>query len=153
VNPLGFAPGIPTELNVMVELERAEEAQMVDQLDAETEPEDLATTLTLLVRRVSAAEQRLGPLIFRDMLGLHFSSTRPIEDDVTEHPLLEFVVATIRKAQRAGRVSHDADADELGVFFLTGLFALLATGASTANAEGTMLDRYVNTIVRGMETR
>ena len=41
----------------------------------------------------------------------------------------------------------DADPGELGVIFLTGLFALLATGATTA------LDRYVLTIVQGMEER
>ena len=52
-----------------------------------------------------------------------------------------------------GRVSQDADAGELGVFFLTGLFALLATGVSASRARTALLDRYVMTIVRGMETR
>ncbi len=83
--------------------------------------------LSLLVREVLAAERRLGPVFFRDMLGLHFSSTRPVEDKLGEHPLAEFVVAAIAEAQAAGRVTADAEAGELGVFFLTGLFALLAT--------------------------
>jgi hypothetical protein len=103
--------------------------------------------LTLLVRQVLAAEERLGPVVFKDMLGLHFSATRPVEDELGEHPLAGFVIAAIADAQAAGRVSRDADPGELGVIFLTGLFALLATGATAS------LDRYVLTIVQGMEER
>ena len=39
---------------------------------------------------------------FRDMLGLHFSSTRPVEDELSEHPLAEFVIAAIAEAQARG---------------------------------------------------
>lgn len=138
----------PTKEHVLVELERAEEAKIVATLDTRaTTPDDLVSLLTLLVDRVLAAEQRLGPVVFKDMLGLHFSATRPIEDELREHPLAGFVVAAIGDAQAAGRVSQDADPGELGVIFLTGLFALLATGATTS------LDRYVLTIVQGMEER
>jgi len=105
------------------------------------------------MRHVRAAEQRLGQVVFRDMLGLHFSSARPVEEELSEHPLAEFLVSAIRKAQRTGRVPRDADAGELGVFFLTGLFALLATGGAAGDARDAMLDRYVVTIVHGMETR
>ncbi len=87
------------------------------------------------------------------MLGLHFSSTRPVEDELSEHPLAEFVIAAIAEAQAAGRVAPDADAGELGVFFLTGLFALLATDTSAPRARAALMDRYVKTIVLGMETR
>jgi hypothetical protein len=87
------------------------------------------------------------------MLGLHFSSTRPVEDELREHPLAEFVIAALREAQAGEQVPPDADAGELGVFFLTGLFALLATGIATPGARAATLDRYVTTIVRGMEAR
>jgi hypothetical protein len=70
-----------------------------------------------------------------------------------EHPLAEFVVAVIAQAQVAGGVSRDADAGELGVIFLTGLFALLATGVTASRARTALLDRYVTTVVRGMEER
>jgi AcrR family transcriptional regulator len=144
----------PTKEHVMVELERAEEALIVAELDnGQTAPDDLTSMLSMLVRHVRAAEQRLGPVVFRDMLGLHFSSARPVEDELRKHPLAEFLVSAIKKAQRAGRVPRDADAGELGVFFLTGLFALLATGGAAGDARGAMLDRYVVTIVQGMETR
>ena len=95
----------------MVELERAEEAKIVARLGTkQPEPTDLLSVLSLLVREVLAAERRLGPVFFRDMLGLHFSSTRPVEDELSEHPLAEFVIAAIAEAQGAGRVARDADA-------------------------------------------
>jgi AcrR family transcriptional regulator len=138
----------PTKEHVLVELERAEEAKIVAMLDTPSAaPDDLLSLLTLLVGQVLAAEQRLGPVVFRDMLGLHFSATRPIEDELAVHPLAGFVIAAIADAQAADRVSRDADPGELGVIFLTGLFALLATGATAS------LDRYVLTIVQGMEER
>jgi AcrR family transcriptional regulator len=142
----------PTKEHVLVELERAEEAKIVAKLDARTKsPDDLMSVLKLLVREVLAAERRLGPVVFRDMLGLHFSATRPIEDELAEHPLAGFVVAAIAEAQAAELVSRAADAGELGVIFLTGLFALLATGVEANRARAGLLDRYVTTIVRGME--
>ena len=138
----------PTKEHVLVELERAEEAKIVESLDTRAAPpDDLLSLLTLLVHRVLAAEERLGPVVFKDMLGLHFSATRPIEDELGQHPLAGFVIAAIADAQAAGRVSRDTDAGELGVIFLSGLFALLAIGATES------LDRYVLTIVQGMEER
>jgi AcrR family transcriptional regulator len=144
----------PTKEHVVVEVERAEEAKIVARLGGKnSEPTGLLSMLSLLVREVLAAERRLGPVFFRDMLGLHFSSTRPVEDELSEHPLAEFVVAAITEAQGAGRVAHDTDAGELGVFFLTGLFALLATDTSSPRTRAALMDRYVKTMVLGMETR
>ena len=144
----------PTKEHVLVELERGEEAKIVAELrDAQAEPGDLVSILLRLVRHVLAAERRLGSVVFRDMLGLHFSSTRPVEDEVARHPLAEFLCGAITEAQHVGRVPLDADARELGVFFLTGLFALLATGVQDSATADAVLSRYVTTIVKGMETR
>ena len=100
----------PTKEHVLVELERAEEVKIVARLGDPTEDPDLMSVLTLLVGQVLAAERRLGPVVFRDMLGLHFSATRPVEDQLGAHPLAQFVVGVIGQAQVAGRVSRDADA-------------------------------------------
>ena len=144
----------PTKEHVLVELVRAEEVKIVAKLATDTgEPGDLTSMLTLLVRHVLAAEERLGPVVFRDMLGLHFSSSRPLEDELGKHPLAEFVIAAIAEAQAAGRVSRDADAAELGVIFMTGLFALLATATTAPQPRAALLDRYVKTIVNGMEAQ
>lgn len=139
----------PTKEHVVVELERNEEARIVAELDARTE--NLSSLLNQLVRHVLDAEKRLGPVVFRDMLGLHFSSSRPLDDALGEHPLAEFVIDAIASAQAAGHVQRDADAGELGVIFMTGLFALLSTADAATRA--TILDRYVKTLVQGMETR
>ncbi len=144
----------PTKEHVLVELERNEEVRIVEELGAaQTETDDLVSVLSLLVRHVVAAEHRLGPVVFRDMLGLHFSATRPPEDELTEHPLAEFVIAAITRAQDAGRIPLEQDASELAMFFLTGLFALLATGTRDSATSDAVLSRYVTTIVKGMESR
>ncbi len=135
----------PTKEHVLVELERIEETRIISELGPAEG--DLASVLSRLVSHVLDAESRLGTLLFRDMLGLHFSSSRPVEDELAQHPLAEFLIDVIGQAQERGPVPSDADAAELATFFLTGLFALLATGAHDA----ALLRRYVTTIVNGME--
>src|SRR5271163_5100228 len=110
----------PTKEHVLVELERAEEAKIVARLDTKaTEPGELIAMLRLLVREVLAAERRLGPVVFRDMLGLHFSATRPVEDELTEHPVAQYLIEVLARAQAAGQVRRDAQPGALGVIFLT----------------------------------
>ncbi|MCV7443996.1 TetR family transcriptional regulator [Mycobacterium paraense] len=135
----------PTKEHVLIELERDEEIRIVNDL-GKVEG-DLESVLTRVVRHILDAERRLGEVVFRDMLGLHFSSSRPVEEELGQHPLAEFVIGVLTRAQQTGQVSSHANPQELGTFFLTGLFALLATGAHDA----AFLDRYVTTIVKGME--
>ncbi|QNI08377.1 TetR family transcriptional regulator [Mycobacterium kubicae] len=137
----------PTKEHVLVEVERDEENRIISEIADSTG--DLASVLSRVVQHVLDAERRLGAVVFRDMLGLHFSSTRPVEDELAQHPLAEFLVGVISRAQDAGQVPSHADPAELAVFFLTGLFALLATGAHDSE----LLSRYVTTIVKGMEIR
>lgn len=137
----------PTKEHVLVEVERDEENRIISGIADGTG--DLASVLSRVVQHVLDAERRLGAVVFRDMLGLHFSSTRPVEDALAQHPLAGFLVGVISRAQVAGQVPPHADPNELAVFFLTGLFALLATGAHDSE----LLSRYVTTIVKGMEIR
>jgi AcrR family transcriptional regulator len=144
----------PTKEHVVVEAERIEEVNIVARLAARRqELTGVVAVLSSLVREVLAAERRIGPVFFRDMLGLHFSSARPVEDELSEHPLAEFVIAAIAEGQSTGQVAQSADPGELGVFFLTGLFALLATDTSGPKARAALMDRYVKTIISGMESR
>lgn len=136
----------PTKEHVLIEVERNEETRIISELgDAKG---DLASVLSQVVQHVLRAERRLGDAVFRDMLGLHFSSTRPVEDELTQHPR-PVPGGRDRPGPRRGQVPADADAAELGTFFLTGLFALLSTGAH----DEALLGRYVATIVKGMEKR
>lgn len=137
----------PTKEHVLIEVERNEETRIISELGGAGG--DLVSVLSQLVQHVLKAERRLGAVVFRDMLGLHFTSTRPVEDELAQHPLAEFLVGVIEQAQDSGQVSRDRSAVELGTFFLTGLFALLATGAH----DPALLNRYVTTMVKGMEKR
>lgn len=142
----------PTKEHVLVELELIEEDRIVAALEsANKRPKNIEDLLRKLVRHVLDAEKRLGSIVFRDMLALHFSSSRPLDDELQRHPLAEFVIAVLADAKASGDVRPDADAGELGVIFLTGLFALLST--AEAEVRTAILDRYVKTIVEGMETR
>ncbi len=137
----------PTKEHVLAELERNEELRIVCELGVAES--DLTSVLSQLIEHVVEAENRLGTVVLRDMLGLHFASTHPADDELAQHPLLEFLAGAIGRAQQRREIAADADPGELGMFFLTGLFALLATGTR----DGDLLRRYVTTIVKGMETR
>ncbi|MDQ2628169.1 MAG: TetR/AcrR family transcriptional regulator [Actinomycetota bacterium] len=137
----------PTKEHILVELEHNEETRIVAELAAADG--ELTAALAQLVQHVLSAERRLGAVVFRDMLGLHFTAARPAEDELAQHPLLGFLQDVISRAQYRGQVPSELDAGELATFFLTGLFALLATGAH----DGELLKRYVTTIVKGMENR
>ena len=137
----------PTKEHVLVELELNEEARIVTELEEGNT--DLASVLSQVVRQVLDAQLRLGANVFRDMLGLHFSSARPLEDELQQHPLAGYLIGVVDRAQDAGAITSSASAAELATFFLTGLFALLATGIDDA----AVLNRYATTIVKGMENR
>lgn len=142
----------PTKEHVVVELERTEEARIVAELENDPPPNgDLSSLLAVVVRKVLDAEKRLGPLIFRDMLGLHFSSARPLGDELRDHPLAEFVIAAIADVKTADRAATNAEPGELGVIFMTGLFALLTTTAPQERAA--LMHCYVTTLSRGMGAR
>lgn len=144
----------PTKEHVLVELQHAEEAKIVAKLgDKPTSPSSLETELNSLIREVLSAESRLGKVIFRDMLGLVFSSTRPADDQLDEHPLADYVVEVITRAQAAGLVPKRKRPRELAVIFLTGMFALLTTRAASSATGSGLLDVYVKTIVSGMEAQ
>jgi AcrR family transcriptional regulator len=144
----------PTKEHVLIELERNEQIKLVAELDGlEIETTDLVTVLSTLARLVLAAERRLGPTVFRGMLALHFSPTRPVEDELAQHPLAEYLIGVIANAQDTGRVVTDAHPQELATFVLTGLFALLVTGSHDSPAADAVLSRYITTIVHGMEKR
>jgi AcrR family transcriptional regulator len=137
----------PTKQHVLVELERDEEARIARELGKASA--DLASALSQLVGPMLDAKRRLGAVIFQDMLGLHFSAVRPAEDERSRGPLTQHAIEVIGQAQARGEVVSNADAPELATFFLTGLFALLATGIDDPE----LLNRYVTTLIKGIEKR
>lgn len=143
----------PTKEHVLTELQYAEEVRIVAELEARPSPPNLESALTQVVSEVLAAERRIGDITFRDMLGLVFSSTRPAEAQLDEHPLADYVIAVMKRAQRAGAMSKRMQPRELSLIFLNGMFALLTTRAASPGAGRKRLDLFVKTMVTGMEAQ
>lgn len=144
----------PTKEHVLLELEAREESRLAAEFARFLkEPHDLATTLTRAKELVISVEDRLGSLLFKDVLALHFSPTRPHHDEVwTDHPVIVQLVEEIDRAREHGEAHPDVDAFCSAVFFLLGVYGVLSTTSSQA-ARDTMLTELVATAVRSLEVR
>ena len=141
----------PTKEHVLLELEHREEERIAKQLGRFLESkQDLASVLNEAVRLVVGLERRLGDLLFKDFLALHFSQTRPPAEEGKDHPVIVVVAQEIERAQKQGRVDPEVNPMNSAVFFLLGLYALLTT-TSTWPMRDTMLDDYVARAYRSME--
>jgi TetR/AcrR family transcriptional repressor of uid operon len=144
----------PTKEHVLLELESREESRMATELIRFlTEPHDMSATLTKVMELVVSVEDRLGSLLFKDVLALHFSPSRPRHDEVwTDHPVIVLLVGEIDRARQHGETHPDVDAFCSAVFFLLGVYGVLSTTSSQA-ARDTMLRELVATAVRSFEVR
>lgn len=143
----------PTKEHVLLELERREEDRIAKQFGrylADSDS-DLKSTLDEAVRLVMGLERRLGAVLFKDFLALHFSQTRPT-DESKEHPVVVAVAGEIERAQRHGQVDATVIPINSAVFFLLGLYALLTTTHDWP-AQGAMIDDYVAKTLRSIESR
>lgn len=158
VSAAGVAHGtfffhFPSKEHVLLELERREETRMASEFAAFLEnTHDLATALTELVRLVSSLEQRFGPLLFKEILALHFSPTRPTKDEWSDHPMIVLLVREIERARGDGEVHPEVDAFYSAAFFLLGIYGVLTTTANSQHREA-MLANLVITARRGLEVR
>ncbi|MGB7357484.1 MAG: TetR/AcrR family transcriptional regulator, partial [Mycobacterium sp.] len=81
-----------TKEHVLLELERREEDRIAKRFAQFTKSEpDLPSTLRAAVDLVMDLERRLGELLFKDFLALHFSPTRPPAEESDDHPLIVLV--------------------------------------------------------------
>lgn len=140
----------PTKEHVLLELERREEDRIVKQLTQFLKAQrDLAAVLNEAVRLVMGLERRLGDMLFKDFLALHFSQTRPPAEDGGDHPVIVLVAQEIEDARRRGETDPDVNAMNSAVFFLLGLYALLITTHDWPTRR-TLLDDYVARTLRSM---
>src|ERR1700756_3762695 len=117
----------PTKEHVLLELEHREEERIAKELGRFVTPQrDLSSTLKETARLVMGLERRLGAVLFKDFLALHFSQTRPV-DERKDHPVIVMMAREIEHAQQSGQVASDVDPMNSAVFFLLGLYALLTT--------------------------
>ena len=142
----------PTKEHVLLELEQREEERIAKQLARATGSEhDLTSTLSEAVRLVMGLERRLGAVLFKDFLALHFSQTRPT-DESRQHPVIVEVAQEIEHAQKRGEVDPDVIPMNSAVFFLLGLYALLTTTHDWPG-QAAMIDDYVTRTLRSIEAK
>ena len=142
----------PTKEHVLLELEQREEARIAKQLTRASGSEhDLASTLGEAVRLVMGLERRLGAVLFKDFLALHFSQTRPT-DESRQHPVIVEVAQEIEHARKRGEADPDVNPMNSAVFFLLGLYALLTTTHDWPG-QAAMIDDYVTRTLRSIEAK
>jgi AcrR family transcriptional regulator len=141
----------PTKEHVLLALERREEDRIAKQFTQFLKTNhDLASVLNEAAQLVIGLEHRLGDMLFKDFLALHFSQTRPPAEDGRDHPLIVSVAAEIARAQQRGETDAQVNPMNSAVFFLLGLYALLTTTHDwpTRNA---LLEDYVTRTLRSMK--
>ncbi|MGN2637769.1 TetR/AcrR family transcriptional regulator [Nocardia takedensis] len=144
----------PTKEHVLLELEASEEARVARELaEFLRTPRDLASALAETIALVVALEQRLGKLLFKDLLAVHFSPTRPLTDEWREHPVIVLVAGIIERAGESGEAELAVDPYHSAVFFLLGLYGLLTTTTDARALRASVLDSYLTTVLRGLEPR
>jgi AcrR family transcriptional regulator len=158
VSAAGVAHGtfffhFPSKEHVLLELEAREEARMAgDFTHFLEERHDLVSALTMVVHLVAGLESRLGSVLFKELLALHFSPTRPNRDDWSDHPIIVLLVREIERARGDGEVHPEVDAFYSAAFFLLGIYGVLTT-MSNFDTRETTLAKLVATAVRGLEIR
>jgi AcrR family transcriptional regulator len=145
----------PTKEHVLEEVERNLVKRLASDLSRFVVAEhDLWSTMSEVVRLVVAAESRLGTRLFRDVLALHFSQTRPPGfGRPTDHPLVAIVAREIARAQQKGAARSEASAENSALFFLLGFYALLVTNHDSRPARSRVLDEFVASTRRGLEAQ
>jgi AcrR family transcriptional regulator len=155
VSAAGVAHGtfffhFPTKEHVLLELERREEERIAKQLGqflASTS--DLPSVLAEAARLIIGLERRLGSILFKEFLALHFSQTRPAAEDGRDHPIIVLVAQQIEVASSRGDIDPDVNAINSAVFFLLGLYALLIT-TNDWRTRRSLLDDYMTRTLRSL---
>jgi AcrR family transcriptional regulator len=118
----------PTKEHVLLELEGREEDRIAKQFGQFLKSNDeLAAALDESVRLVLGLERRLGEVLFKDFLALHFSQTRPPAEGGQDHSLIVLLAKRIERAREDGALDPELNSMNSAVFFLLGLYALAIT--------------------------
>lgn len=143
----------PTKEHVLVELEQREESRVARELrDYLATAPDLAGALRETVRLVVELKQRLGETLFKQILTLHFSPTRPSADGWSDHPVVVLLVDELERARTEGVLHPEVDAFYSASFFLLGVYGVLS-GSDDFAGDPARLNQLVATTVRGLEVR
>jgi len=157
VDAAGVAHGtfyfhFPTKEHVLLELEHREGKRIAQRLSRFAgKHRDLESTLREAVRLVLGLEQRLGAILFKEFLALHFSQTRSPGDEGAQRAAIVEVAGAIDRAKESGDVDPTVSSTNSAVFFLLGLYALLATTHRWPNQDATVED-YLHRTLQSMQS-
>jgi TetR/AcrR family transcriptional regulator, repressor for uid operon len=141
----------PTKEHVLLELIQREETRVAGEFGRFLDtPHDVPSVLNELVRLVVDLEDRWGSVLFRDVVGLYFSPTRPADDEWTDHPTIVLLAAELVRSRQRGEVAVEIDAFHSSVFFLLGLYALLCALRDAADAREAVLSTFVANTLRSL---
>jgi TetR/AcrR family transcriptional regulator, repressor for uid operon len=142
-----------TKDHVLAELGQREERRIAARLDAFLQDaRDLSATLAEVVALTGALERRLGRLLFRDVLALYFSPTRPELTLWTDHPVIARVITAFREAREQGALSDEVDPVSGATFFFLAHYALMVTQPAS-QSRTQLTDELVATVIRGVQPR
>jgi len=141
----------PTKEHVLLELERREEARMAKSFATFAKShDDLPAVLREAVDLITGLERRLGVILFKDFLALHFSPSRPAAEQGDDHPLIVRLAEKIEQARAAGDIAADVTPMNSAIYFLLGLYALLITTDDSTGRSG-LIDDYLTRTLRSMQ--
>lgn len=144
----------PTKEHVLLELEHREQRRMATELTRHFRtPHDVTATLAESVRVLQKLERRLGRLLFKDFLALHFSTRQAPSQEWGNYPMIVAVVEELQRAQIRGEIPADVDVMHNGVSFLVGLYALLITIPEDPDIRTPVIDEYLTTYTYGLRVR
>lgn len=142
----------PTKEHVLLELIRRDEAQLAQELSRFLDlPHDLPAVLAKIIELVLALESQWGASLFRDVIGLYFSQTRPEEEQWAYHPTFVLLAAEIERSRHRGELFDDVDAYHSAAFFLIGLYALLTTNRESGSERDEVLGKFVKSTLRSVQ--
>ncbi len=141
----------PTKEHVLLELEQREEKRMAAELNRYfAEGHDVRSTLAKIVDMLQKLERRLGGHLFKELLVLHFSPTRPPSEVWVTHPVIVAVVEELQRARDRGEIPAEVDVVQNGISFLVGLYGLLITIPTAHDVRAPVIDEYLTTYMYGL---
>ena len=159
VGEVGVARGtfyfhFPTKEHALVDIEARQEDLIAAELgDYLATGPGLAEALAKTIELIADIEIRLGKHLFKDLVALRFSPNRPVSEQWREHKVITLVVELIESAQRRGEAEIVVDPYHSAVFFLLGVYGLLAVTIDADQLRTESADSYLTYTLRSLQAR
>jgi AcrR family transcriptional regulator len=141
----------PTKEHVLDEIKARDEERIDTALRRFlATPHRLEDGLAEVIRLFVAAEKRMGPVLFKDILVRHFSAPRPSTETSGEHPLMMTLLAEFQRARDEGEILAGADIATAARFFLLSLYLLLISYPATLRDRREVFEKFLAKELRAL---